>query len=139
MSESQNLWKEDGTPRGKRPKCVFCGENKIGSSFDEAWCNSCGWKGTLTQLVELEFQARPGAWLLEFLEQREIQLGAFALWLGLGQDYQGALANIRKYTHQTPKGGPDGIKFPRTQMVIRWASYLGIDPGLFYRPRTAKE
>jgi hypothetical protein len=138
MSENQNLWKDDGTPRRKHPPCVFCGKDEISSEFDKAQCSGCGWSGSLTELLELEFRIRPGAWLLEFLARRELELGKFALWNGLGADIKQALSNIRRYTHQTSKG-PRSIKQPSSEMLIRWSAYLGVDPGSFYRSRTAKE
>jgi len=136
MSKSQNFWKEDGTPRRKLPKCVFCGEDKLGSEFDDAWCLACNWKGSFTDLLLLEFKARPGARLLEYLDRHGISLSDFALWNGLGANRQAALANIRRYTHPTAKLGP---KSPSDEMLNRWAKYLGVDAGSFYRARAAKE
>jgi hypothetical protein len=138
VSEGENLWKSDGTPRHKHPPCVFCGEDDVGSSFDDAWCGACGWKGSLTEFCELEFKRRPGLWLLDFLESRGVSLGRFALWNRMGQNIGKAQSNIRKYTHPT-KAGPGSIKSPSNKMVIRWASFLGVDPGSFYRSRPAKE
>jgi hypothetical protein len=138
MSESENFWKADGTPRRKHPRCVFCGEDEIGSSFDTAWCHACAWKGSLTEFLELEFKRRPGLWLLDFLDSRGVSLCGFALWIGMGQNIKDAQSNIRKYTHTTTTG-PAGITSPSNKMVIRWASFLGVDPGSFYRSRTAQE
>lgn len=141
MSEAENLWKTDGTARHKHPLCVFCGKDEVGSSFDDAWCSACGWKGSLTEFCELEFKRRPGLWLLDFLESRGISLCGFALWVGMGKNIHAAQSNIRLYTHPTIAGpGRMGrIRSPSNKMVIRWSSFLGVDPGSFYRSRTAKE
>lgn len=133
MSEAKNLWHDDGTPRRSPPACPLCGEDKIKSKFDEASCRGCEWTGTLTKVVEFDLLRRPGARLLDFLETRDIPLGRFALDIGLGNTYAAALANIRRYTHPSPTRLPHSLRWPRTEMVVRWASYLGVDVGSFYR------
>jgi Zn ribbon nucleic-acid-binding protein len=138
MSDGEDLWREDGTPRREHPRCVFCGADEIESSFDDAQCRACGWKGSLVELIELEFKVRPGLWLLDFLERREISLCSFALRIGMGRSIGKAQSNIRKYTHP-PSAGPAAIRDPSHKMVVRWAIALGVDPGSFYRSRTAKE
>jgi hypothetical protein len=138
MSDSENLWKPDGTPRRKHPTCVFCGADEIESSFDDARCRGCGWKGSLIEFCELEFKRRPSLWLLDFLESREISLCGFALRVGMGRNINSAQSNIRQYTHLT-SAGLVGLKEPSRKMIVRWAISLGVDPGSFYRSRTAKE
>jgi hypothetical protein len=138
MSDGENLWREDGTPRRKHPSCVFCGADEIESSFDDARCRGCGWKGSLLEFYELEFKRRPSLWLLDFLERREISLCNFGLWLGMGRNAQSAQSNVRQYTHPRA-AGPAGLKSPSHRMVVRWAIALGVDAGSFYRSRTAKE
>jgi hypothetical protein len=135
MSEGKNMWRDDGAPRRPHPACPFCGEDEIGSHFDKAWCCACSWKGTLTDLLELELRRRPGARLLEFLETREIPLGRFATDIGVDP------ANIRRYTNPPKsadakgrdKEGKPAIKWPKTKMVLRWATYLDVEVGSFYR------
>lgn len=137
MSESENLWKPDGTPRQQHPLCPFCGADKIRSKFNEAWCDGrggCKWKGTLLELVEFDLQRRPGAQLLELLQVRGVSLGRFAFDIGLGSTLAAAQANIRHYTHPTPGSGTSSLTWPKAAMVVRWATYFGVDVGRFYQP-----
>lgn len=47
------LYDINGTPLRKQPDCPRCGEDEIGSSFDNAWCHRCGWRGSLVALLTL--------------------------------------------------------------------------------------
>jgi hypothetical protein len=47
MSKSAKLWDEHGTTLRKQDDCHCCGEDEIGSHFEQAWCHACGWRGTL--------------------------------------------------------------------------------------------
>ena len=132
------LWKEDGSPRRELPECPFCDADASESEFEAAWCRSCGWRGTLAELVEADLRRRPGANLLTFLETRGQTLGAFARQLWPGQDYAAALANMRKYTHPPKARGPAALSWPGPAMLQRWGELLGIDPGSFLRPRREK-
>jgi hypothetical protein len=53
-AEASGLWDEYGRPlhpHTGNTVCPKCGENdEVGSSFDDAWCCHCGWRGSLTEL-----------------------------------------------------------------------------------------
>ena len=132
------LYKEDGSPLRELPVCPFCDADASESEFEAAWCRSCGWRGTLAELVEADLRRRPGANLLAFLATRGQTLGSFARQLWPAQEYAAALANVRKYTHPPKSRGPAGLSWPGAEMLVRWATLLGVDAGSFWRPRREK-
>lgn len=138
MSDGANLWHDDGSPRRPPPPCPLCGADQIRSNFDDAWCagqGRCKWRGTLTELAEIELRRRPGARLLEFLEARGLDLGDFAFAVGMASKKSDALSNIRRYTHTSPVERASATRSPTEAMVVRWAAYLGVDAGEFYRAK----
>jgi hypothetical protein len=46
MPDTQ-LYDQHGTTLRKQDECHICGEDEIGSHFDQAWCHRCGWRGSL--------------------------------------------------------------------------------------------
>lgn len=47
------LWDDWGTPRYPHVNCPICGDedaDEVGSHFDHAWCCTCGWHGSLTEM-----------------------------------------------------------------------------------------
>lgn len=74
---------------------------------------------------------RPGGRLLFLIEERGLDLGEFAVSIGLGDGRREASGRIRKYTH--PPAGGSG-KVPRVDMLKRWADGLGVDWGYFFQP-----
>lgn len=49
--EMLKLWSEWGTPTQPHVDCPVCKTaDEVGSHFDAAWCYSCGWKGSLTEV-----------------------------------------------------------------------------------------
>lgn len=55
------LYNEHGTPLSKHPDCPNCGEDEIGSHFDNAWCHACGtrWSLRVLRALAAERAARP--------------------------------------------------------------------------------
>ena len=130
MTEAKLLWTKDGAPRRPHTCCTFCWIGEVSSHFDDAGCSACDWRGSFTELEELLLSRRPGYRLRELLERREINFAEFAQRTDMGSSYRTALANLRRYTH--PTGTRPG-KWPKPQRMVRWATFLGVDPGVFYR------
>jgi predicted transcriptional regulator len=85
------------------------------------------------------FQARPGARLIELIEQRALNYADLAIELGMAappkswksgrseadEHRERCRVALRAYTH--------GTKRPGAKMVERWAAHLGVDPGYFFQ------
>jgi len=89
-----------------------------------------------------EFKRRPGARLLELIEQRGLNYADLAIELGMASPPKSWTSGrseadehrercrfaLRAYTHGTKRPGAD--------MVARWAAQLGVDPGFFFQANT---
>lgn len=49
---SVTLFDENGRTLKKHKPCHRCGEDEIGSHYEQAWCHACGWRGEIGQLKE---------------------------------------------------------------------------------------
>lgn len=45
--DDNTLYDADGKPLHKLPNCPACGENELGSHYEEVWCCKCGFAGVL--------------------------------------------------------------------------------------------
>jgi hypothetical protein len=70
------LWDENGTPRRPHRPCPQClSSDEVGSSFDDAWCCTCSWKGSLKTMHSIDDDQLRRLRELAEVAERELEPG----------------------------------------------------------------
>jgi hypothetical protein len=66
----ERLWDDFGMPLKAHPPCPTCHDaDEIDSHCDDVWCNTCGWRGSLTALHEAQRRQLAAASLQLWVEE----------------------------------------------------------------------